>query len=126
MMQRCKLNQGFTLIEMMIAIVIMGILAAVAVPSYQSQVRESRRGDGQTALMQMHMSQENYRLQNVTYGSANDIAIPASDFYTFTVSNVSATTFTLTATAKNSQTSDTGCTTLTLNQSLTRTPAGCW
>ena len=117
---------GFTLIELMIAMVIMAILAAMALPAYQGQVNDSRRGDAQTALMQMHMSQENYRLQNITYGAAADIAIPASDFYTFSVSNVSATTFTLTAKAKGSQTNDTGCTTLTLDESMNRTPANCW
>ena len=117
---------GFTLIELMIAMVIMAILAAMALPAYQGQVNESRRGDAQTSLMQMHMSQENFRLQNITYGGATDIAILASDFYTFSVSNVSATTFTLTATAKGSQTNDTGCTTLTLDESMNRTPANCW
>lgn len=125
-MQQIKYRAGFTLIELMITLVIMGILAAVALPAYQGQVRESRRSDAQTALMQMHLSQENYRMQNVTYGNTADIAIPSSDYYSFTVSNVSETTFTLTATAKASQTSDTGCTTLTLTESLVRAPASCW
>ena len=118
--------KGATLIELMIAMIIVGFLAAIAAPAYQSQVKESRRGEAQTALMQMHMSQENFRLQSVSYGNATDIVIPASEFYTFSVSNVSATTFTLTATAKGSQTSDSGCTTLSLDQSMTHLPASCW
>lgn len=117
---------GFTLIELMIVIAIVGIIAMVAFPSYQSYVLKSNRQNAQTELMKLKMAQENYRLGNASYGTAAQIGVPASDHFTYTVTNVTATTYTLTATAKSGQTGDTGCTTLTLDQSMNRTPATCW
>ena len=119
-------QRGFTLMELMIVIAIVGILAMVAFPSYQSYVLKSNRQNAQTELMKLKMAQENYRLGNASYGSATQIGVPTSDHFTYTVANVTATTYTLTATAKSAQTSDTGCTVLTLDQSMNRAPAACW
>ncbi|MCP4091353.1 MAG: prepilin-type N-terminal cleavage/methylation domain-containing protein, partial [Gammaproteobacteria bacterium] len=44
-------SRGFTLIELMIVVAIVGILAAIAYPSYQEQVRKSRRADANGALL---------------------------------------------------------------------------
>jgi prepilin-type N-terminal cleavage/methylation domain-containing protein len=46
------LQKGFTLIELMIAVVVIAILAAIAYPSYQDSVRKSRRADAKSALME--------------------------------------------------------------------------
>ncbi|MDF2178220.1 type IV pilin protein [Aliiglaciecola sp. CAU 1673] len=118
--------QGFTLLELMIVVAIVGIIAAIAYPAYQGQVLESRRDNAQQELLRLQLQEEAYRLQNNDYGDGGDIAVPVSDFYVFTISNATATTYTLTATAKGTQTKDTGCTTLTLNQSMVKTPANCW
>ncbi|MEQ9022716.1 MAG: type IV pilin protein [Pseudomonadales bacterium] len=53
-------SSGFTLVELMIAVVIIAILAAFAVPSYQSFVLESKRAEGTTALMRIMDMQERY------------------------------------------------------------------
>lgn len=121
-----KRINGMTLVELMIVVAILGIISAIAIPSYQNQVRESRRQDGITFLMQLKMQQEDFRLTNNSYASSAQLGNPANDFYTFTASNVTATTFTLTATAKGSQSSDSGCTTLTLDQSMNKAPVACW
>ena len=50
--------QGFTLIELMIALVVIGLLSAVAFPSYQEQVRRAKRAEGKTALLKAAQLQE--------------------------------------------------------------------
>jgi type IV pilus assembly protein PilE len=117
---------GITLIELMIVVVISGIIAAIALPAYQNQLRDSRRQDGMKALLQLKIQQEEFRLNNNSYATAIELNLPPNDFYIFSVSNVSASTYTLTATAKGSQTSDTGCTIITLDQSMNKFPVQCW
>jgi type IV pilus assembly protein PilE len=58
---------GFTLIELMITIVIIGILAAIAYPSYLKQVKKSRRSDGESTLMSVMQAEERYFSSNLTY-----------------------------------------------------------
>lgn len=53
-------NNGFTLIELMVAVAIVGILAAIAIPSYQDSVRKSRRADAEGALMNFANAMERH------------------------------------------------------------------
>lgn len=125
---------GFTLIELMIVVAIVGILAAIALPSYNRYVRESRRIDGQSALHQLALAQEKYRSTNATYASTvGQLGVSANSpdgHYTLAIGSATATAFTATATAITpSQQADTGCTALTLSVSsgvTTTGPAGCW
>jgi type IV pilus assembly protein PilE len=67
-MTNCKGKQkGFTLIELMIALMVVGILAAIAYPSYQDSVRKGRRGDGMAALLEAAQKLEVYRALNAEY-----------------------------------------------------------
>lgn len=122
-------RNGFTLIEVMIVVAIVGILAAVALPAYQKYVREARRAEAAAGLLELQALQEKWRLNNPAYAALASLAgAPTNQYYDFTVGNTSATTYTLTATAKTgtSQASDTGCTALTLTQAGVKGPDGCW
>ncbi len=65
-------SRGFTLIEMMVVLVITAILAAVAYPSYQQSVRETRRGDAKEALSRAASFQERHFFANNQYTSNTD------------------------------------------------------
>lgn len=63
-------QQGFTLIEIMIVVVIIGILASIALPSYQEYVRRSNRAEGQAFLLDVAARQERFYAQNNSYMTA--------------------------------------------------------
>lgn len=62
-----KNNRGFTLIELMIVVAIVGILGAIAYPAYTDQVRKGRRADARAALMNLLQQQERYMTQRNEY-----------------------------------------------------------
>ena len=134
---------GFTLIELMIVVAVIGILAAIAYPSYQEHVNKSRRADAQASLfelaqfMERHYTSNGGYLENGNSGSGPGLPFNkapkdgGSEFYALSLSAVTAQAYTLQALPKNSMAAD-KCGTLTLNsagkkgQAADRTLAECW
>jgi type IV pilus assembly protein PilE len=69
-----KSNKGITLIELLIVIVIVGILAAIAIPAYTNYLQRARRADAKVALEQVRAAQEMHRAERGGY--ANNTANP--------------------------------------------------
>jgi type IV pilus assembly protein PilE len=84
---------GFTLMEVMIAIAIVGILTAVALPQYNEYVRRSRIVEATNGINDFRTRMEQYFQDNRTYadGGACGVANPPGDAFTFTCSGASAT-----------------------------------
>jgi type IV pilus assembly protein PilE len=119
-------TKGFTLIELMIAILIIAILATIAYPSYVSFLLKSRRSDALATLAQDQIMLERCYAQNFSYSQpCNSLPafpqISAQGFYSITLTNLGATTYTLTATPIGSQTEDTTCAGMTVDQANVKT-----
>src|SRR5690554_6942881 len=107
-------SKGFTLIEVMIVVAIIGILAAIAYPSYDEYVKRGNRTEGQALLMDVAARQERYFSQNNEYADTaaklNVSTNSETGKYTLTIATTDG--YTLTATQ---QFNDTKCGNLTLN-----------
>ena len=120
-------SRGFTLIELVIAIAIVGIIAAIAVPSFMEQIRKSRRSEALQGLTQIQTSQERWRSFHTTYGSGADIGLPTSDNYTFAITSGSntATAWVATAAPRGAQLGDRcGTYTFTMSNGVVTKTAG--
>jgi type IV pilus assembly protein PilE len=126
---------GFTLIEVMIVVAIIGILSAVAYPSYLSYIQKGARSDAKAVLMESAQFMERFFTTNNTYAGAtlgssvspkgaSGVAIRYNISF---LGTPDATTFTVRAVPANAQASD-SCGTLTLSATGARTPttSGCW
>ena len=113
-----RLAAGFTLIELMITVAIIGILASIALPSYTSHVVKTRRAEAMAELTKAQTVIERCYGANFTYMGACSPTTPTTTpngFYIITASS-EATSYTFTATAAGPQAGDTTCATMTIDQ----------
>lgn len=124
-MQVAKMR-GFTLIELMIVIMIIGVLAAIAYPSYQGHVIKTRRAAAAACALEVSQFMERFYTTNLRYvdGSGNAPALPSmqcrtdiAQFYTLQLSGTTATAYTVQAVPQGQQASrDTKCATISIDQ----------
>jgi type IV pilus assembly protein PilE len=147
-------NKGFTLIELMIVVVVIGILAAIAIPNYSQFTRKAKRQEAVTALNELQQAQTklrgNCRWYAESTAAANDCAATAATStvafttaptnYTIaiTASSASGNAYTAIATAQGVQSADSECQTLVLTVNaanpdgvksstpVTVPPTNCW
>ena len=135
-------RRGFTLIEMMIVVVVVAVLAAIALPAYQDQVRKSRRASAESVLMDNAAKQQVYLLDSrlsyaggascpdVTALTTLRVTMPndVSTYYDFCVIQGAGPppTFTARATPKGSQAADLGGVNLEIDNAGLKTPSTAW
>lgn len=131
-MQHNQRQRGFSLVELMIAVAVVGILAAVALPAYNDQVRKSRRAAAQAFLMNVAAKQQQYLIDARAYASSVTelkLTIPSevSAYYAVSITTGTAPpTFSVTADPTGAQEKDLNNQNLVLDQNGTKTPAGAW
>ncbi len=141
-----KLQKGFSLIELMIVVVVIGILASVALPAYQDYMTRSKFTDAKSNLANKRIRMEQWFQDNRTYVGADGVGGPcaadtaSSRYFTFTcpTANLTSTTYLIQAAGGNAATGDQSMTgfTFTIDQSNAKATTvtrpgwtgnpGCW
>lgn len=137
---RIRKSRGFTLIEAMIVVAILGLLAAVAYPSYQDYVIKGNRSAAQSFMLEVASKQERYLLDARAYAAdiaALGMTVPSSVSANYTITSAptggTPPGYDVTAVPIGNQLAkDTLCGTLTINATGTKTASGsggvsqCW
>ena len=133
-------SRGVTLIELMIALAILGIVVGVAYPSYMESVRKGRRADGQAVLLEAAQFMERYATENLCYDKDRagvPVALPAplarapkdgpNQHYTISLRSAGQSAYTLQAVPQGGMQGD-SCGTMTLTDTGVKAASKeeCW
>ena len=105
-------QRGFTLIEMLMAVGVAGVLSTVALPSFEAQLQKGRRADALVSMIQVQAAQERFRGNGISYGSLASIGVPARSgggHYALDVLSFDDSGYEALATATGAQARDTAC-----------------
>ena len=140
-------QKGFSMIELVIVVAIVGLLAAIALPSFQGHMFSAKRSDAYASILEVQLEQQKLRSTCRFYGgaigAANVCGAAATDtvvaglanskegYYNLALTNASGNSYTISATAVGNQANDSDCPTITLavnnaNPDGLKTPAQCW
>jgi type IV pilus assembly protein PilE len=125
-------NSGFTLIELMIVVVIIGVLAAIALPGYQNYTMQARRSDGLKQLLAIQLELEKWRANKPSYTSniVDDLKFASTNspdgHYSMSITLANDDqTYSITATPTGIQANDSACDPITLDHNGAITPKEC-
>ena len=126
-------NAGFTLMELMIVVIIIGILAGIGYPSYQQYAREAKRTDAHTTLLRVasllekfYSNNNGYTTSTTVLGYATDPAISNERHWAVSISSANpASSYLLTAVPANNHV-DPACASITFTSAGAQNPATCW
>lgn len=131
-----KRMRGVTLLELMIVVVIVGVLASIAYPSYRQHVQRAKRTEAMSTLLQIATEQERYYLNNNTYagdltalGFAQDPFTTETGTYVVVINNADADSYEATATYQVADAEGSKCGTFKINAAGAKTSApnsDCW
>ena len=133
-MRTMKYMRGVTLLELMVVVVIIGILTAIAYPSYREFVERAKRTEARALLLQIAVNQERFYLQNNTFGTMvqlqyDEPQITDSEAYSVTITANDASNFSATATYLLGGEEEGKCLTFTIDGRGTKTSGpytDCW
>lgn len=119
-------TKGVTLIELLFVVCIIGVLAAIAFPSYQSQLYKIRRSEGQQSLLLLAAELEDYYSQNNSYmGYA--LNKYSAEFYDLDIMQLAENHYTISATPKMGMAQEQDpCGTLSITDRQVMMPVACW
>jgi type IV pilus assembly protein PilE len=118
---------GFTLLELMIVVAVIGILAILAMPSFIEQIRKGKRAEAVRAIGDIQLRQERYRADNPRYATMDELTGSATNtasyngalsYYNISITGNNATDYVITATRKGDLANDPRCGNFILTQDI--------